>query len=109
MPRIYSGSPANTATNTSDVLACQRSKQYTLAIWSHSACTASVVLQGAFQPSFDPVWPITTITACTGGATGSGRYYADSDYFPFKRATIALSGCPASACGIEVWLDNREF
>lgn len=109
MPQIYCGSPANTATYTSASLVCHRAKTYTMAIWSHLDQAASVVLQGAFEPSFSPVWPITTVTACAGGTTGSGRYIADTDHFPFKRATIAPSASPTAGSGIEVWLDNREF
>lgn len=108
MPRVYCGSPTTTAEFTSDTLHCVKPEQYTLAVWSHAGSYTDLTLDGGFNDSFDPAWTITTVTACAGGATGSGRYVAATDYFPFKRVRATLSASTTSASGIEIWLENRE-
>lgn len=107
MPKIYAGSPANTTEFTSDVLSGATAEQYTLALWSHCASYVDVTLEGSFESGFSRAWTITTVTACAGGATGSGRSYAGSTFFPYKRARAALSANPSSASGFEIWLENK--
>jgi hypothetical protein len=111
MVQVYSASPATTEAFTSDAVHSERVDHYTFAVWSHAGSYIDLTLQGAFTQAFDPVWTISEVTACAGGATGSGRYIDSDDYFPWKRAVGVLSAsvAQASASGVKLWIENDEF
>lgn len=109
MPKVLNGVPRDGSGSVSATVNSLKAHQYTLAVYGNSASYVTVNLYGAFTEAFDPEWLITSVTACEGGATGSGRYVDSDDYFPYKRVVASLSGSFANACTFGVWLENRTI